>query len=73
MAASLGKMPIFMRIGDGPEYEMGTIEPDASDMFIAPDGTATVQVRLAAPRVLRQIAAMIEGADNEPGLAPKRM
>jgi hypothetical protein len=66
-------MPIFMRIGDGTEYEMGTIEPEASDMFIAPDGTATVQVRLAAPRVLRQIADMIEGADSEPGIAPERM
>jgi hypothetical protein len=58
---AVGRMPVYMRVGDGQEYEIGALIPEAGDLVITPDGTATVQVSLIMPRLLRAAADKFEG------------
>jgi len=62
--AAISRLPVFMRVGDGPEYEVGTLEPEAADLLITPDGTATVQVSAMMPRFFRAVADAFEGVPD---------
>jgi hypothetical protein len=64
MAMALGSVPVFMRVGEGPEYEIGSIEPEIGDMELGEDGTAVVTVAVSVakelPRLLRAVADEME-------------
>jgi hypothetical protein len=64
MAMLFAPMPVFMRIGDGEEFEVGTVTPEA-DTGTDAAGAATVTVQLppsAIARVLREAADEMEAA-----------
>lgn len=64
MVMPFAPVPVFMRIGDGEEFEVGTVTPEA-DMDTDAAGAATVTVKLppsAIARVLREVADEMEGA-----------
>lgn len=64
MAMSLKPVPVFMRVGDGEEFEVGTVTPEA-DAGTDAGGDVTVTVSLppsAIARLLREAADEMEAA-----------
>ena len=64
MAVTFAPTPVFMRIGDGEEFAVGTVTPEA-DMDTDAVGAATVTVKLppsAIARLLREAADEMEGS-----------
>jgi hypothetical protein len=64
MAMSFSPLPVFMRIGAGEEFEVGTVTPEA-DTGTDDEGNASVTVRLPPPliaRALREAADEVEKA-----------
>lgn len=55
--AAVGKLPVFMRVGDG------AIVPETGDFAIAPDGSPRVQVKVGPVMAafLRGVADVFEG------------
>jgi hypothetical protein len=61
MPVKLPPLPVFMRIGDGTEYQVGTFTPDVT---LGSDGTAQVTAGPALAGFLRRV----EDAIRESGL-----
>lgn len=57
-------LPVRMRIGDGEEFEVGTVTIDLVDEQAVPDMPG-VKTELAA--MLRSAADAVEGADTDEG------
>jgi hypothetical protein len=62
--AMLGPIPVFMRIGDGDECEIGTITPEVSEMERDENGAPFVTVSVAAP-VSRLLPSLLRSAADE--------
>ena len=64
MAITFAPIPVFMRIGDGEEFAVGTVTPEA-DTDVDAAGAATVTLRLPPALiagVLREAADEVEKA-----------
>ena len=64
MAMPFAPIPVFMRIGDGEEFEVGTVTPEA-DTGVDAGGEATVTLKLPPSLiagVLREVADEVEKA-----------
>jgi hypothetical protein len=63
---TLGRIPIFMRVGDGEEYEIGAIEPELGDIETDESGAPFVMVSAPVsrllPGLLRSVADEMERA-----------
>jgi hypothetical protein len=66
---TLGSVPVFLRVGDGEEHEIGTIAPEVSDLEVDADGVPFVMVSMAVakllPGFLRRAADEMEAADAQ--------
>lgn len=62
--AALASIPVFMRVGDLPEYEIGSICPEAVTES-GPDGTVQVVVRVPSmAEFCRAVADAFEKAER---------
>jgi hypothetical protein len=52
--ASAGKLPVYMRIGDTPELEVGTVELDLIDGQVTPRLNLAALLRAAAEQIEKQ-------------------
>jgi hypothetical protein len=67
MAMSLGKLPVYMRIGDSEEYEIGSVELDGE---LSDDGEGNTVLsadvsKLKLPEFLRAAADAMEEAAHD--------
>jgi hypothetical protein len=64
--AALGRIPIYMRIGDGEEIHVGDIIPEAGSVTAGPDGLAQVAVTMPPiHEVLRVAADAFEAGERD--------
>jgi hypothetical protein len=64
MAMTFAPMPVFMRIGNGEEFEVGTVTPEA-DLDVDAGGEASLTLKLPPSliaRALREAADEVEAA-----------
>jgi hypothetical protein len=66
---TLGAIPVFMRVGDGEEYEIGAIVPEIGEMELDDSGAPFVTVSTAVtsllPAFLRSAADEMERASGQ--------
>jgi hypothetical protein len=51
MAATVGRLPVYMRIGNSAEHEVGTIEVDLIDGQVTPETNLAGLFRAAADQI----------------------
>jgi len=61
MAVVIGKTPVYMRIGNGREFEIGTLEHEA-DTVPSIDGALTVEMR--TPSLAEFLRAAADAAEQ---------
>lgn len=62
-AISLGKLPVFMRVGDSPEFEVGSLDLDGE---VSWDGKGGMVITANPPRLAEFFKAAAEAAEGLP-------
>jgi hypothetical protein len=60
----MSPLPVYMRIGDGPECLVGTVTPETKELVRLPDGSASVTLTVPLPEFLRGAADVMEGISD---------